>query len=384
MRHTIRLLSLPIAAVLAGLAGMSPAAAQTDTQDRANAAQNRLMRSAAAEDQDNNKTARPNHSKDKAVQDAVRYPNATRKEPKPKVSDEGGKQLNEIGKAYAAQDFAKVHALTDEFLPKASTPYEKALAYEIAGSAAFSQKDYATAATNFQQVITANGLDNNGHYDSMSNLVASLSNSGKYPEALKVLDQFIAETRTTDPQYANMRLSLLSHTGKAGDAEAAYKQRLAANPNDHVAFQNLLATYQQQNKNTEMLALLRDRYKQGLLASGDDLRAYYVTLLQNPGPNWKEAQEVLDSGVAKGTIAQNDQTATAYSVIAQTAFGQDQWNIALADYAKAAGMSTNGDADLNRARILLGQGKKAEAKAAALEAQKKGVKNPAALQRFLK
>ncbi len=358
MRYAASLLSLSIAAVLACSAVALPASAQ-DSSSRS--------------------------SQDKKdVKEAPRYPNATRKEPKPKVSDENGKALTEISKAYSAQDFAKVRSLTDDFLPKAGTPYEKALAYEIAGSAAFAQKDYPSAATDFQEVITANGLDNNGHYDSMSNLVASLSNAGKYPEALKVLDQFLAETRTTDPQYANMRLSLLSHTGKAGDAEAAFKERLAKDPNDHTAFQNLLATYQQENKSAEMLALLRGRYKQGLLTTGDDLRAYYVTLLQNPGPNWKEAQEVLDSSVAKGTLPKNDQTATAYSVVAQTAFGQDQWNIALSNYAKAAGMSASGEADLNRARILSGQGKKAEAKAAALEAQKKGVKDPAALQKFLK
>lgn len=384
MSTTARLLSLFIVAVLACLAGMSSAAAQTPEQDRASAAQSRLLRSAAAQDQENNKTASPGHRRDKAAQDAVRYPNATRKEPEPKVSSENAKTLGEISKTYSAQDFSKVRSMVDDFLPKATTPYEKSLAYEIAGSAAFAQKDYASSATDFREVITTNGLDNNGHYDSMSNLVASLSNGGKYPEALQVLDQFIAETKTTDPQYANMRLSLLSHTGKAGDAEAAFKQRLAKDPNDRNAFQNLLATYQQENKNAEMLALLRDRYKQGLLTTGDDLRAYYVTLLQNPGPNWKEAQEVLDSGVTKGTIAKNDQTATAYSVVAQTAFAQDQWNLALANYAKAAGMSSTGDADLNRARILSGQGKTAEAKAAALEAQKKGVKDPAALQRFLK
>ncbi|PNS08763.1 hypothetical protein Lysil_0392 [Lysobacter silvestris] len=381
MRHT-RLLS--IAMIIACSVVALPAAAQTDAQDRATAAQSRLMRSAAAQDQDNNKTARPDHRKDKAVQDAVRYPLATRKEPKPKVSDEGGKQLSEISKAFAAQDFSKTRSLADDFLPKASTPYEKSLAYEIAGSAAFSQKDFASATTDFQEVITANGLDNNGHYDSMSNLVASLSNSGKYPEALKVLDQFLAETKTTDKQYADMRLSLLAHTGNAGDAVAAYKQRLAKDPNDRAALQNLLATYQQGNNNAEMLALLRDRYKQNLLTTPEDLRYYYIALLQNSGTNWKEAQEVLDSAVAKGTLPKNDQTATAYSVVAQSAFAQDQWNIALADYAKAASMSTTGDADLNRARILAGQGKKADAKAAAQEALKKGVKDPAAAQRFLK
>ncbi len=358
MRYAASLLPLSIAAILACSAVAVPVAAQDHS-------------------------SRSGQSK-KDAQEAPRYPGATRKEPKPKVSDDGRKKLDEISKAYAAQDYAKALSLANEYAPQASTPYEKALAYEIAGSAAFSQKDYVNAAVDFQQVIAANGLDNNGHYDSMSNLVASLSNAGKYPEALKALDQFIAETRTTDPQYANMRLSLLSHTGKAGDAEAAYKERLAKDPNDRNAFQNLLATYQQQNKNAEMLALLRDRYKQGLLATPEDLRTYYVILLQSPEANWKEAQGLLDSGVTKGTIPKNDETATAYSVIAQTVLAKYMEGLALEDYAKAASMSTNGKADLNRASILFNQGKKAEAKAAAQEALKKGVKDPAAAQRFLK
>ena len=361
MRSPVRLLSLSIAAALT-LTVVALSASAQDSSSHGN---------------------RSSQGK-KDAQDAPRYPNATRKEPKPKVSDENRKKLAEISAAYSAQDYAKVQSLSTELLPKTVTPYEKSLANEIVGSAAFALKDYAAAATAFQQAITDNGLDNNGHYDSMSNLVASLSNSGKYPEALKALDQFISETKTTDPQYANMRLSLLAHTGKAGDAEAAYKERLAKDPGDRNAFQNLLATYQQQNKTADMLALLRERYKQGLLTTADDYRAYYVTLLQAPASNWKEAQGVLDDGVAKGIVAKDDQTATAYSVVAQTAFGQDQWNIALANYAKAATMSSKGDADLNRARIFYGQGKKAEAKAAAQEALKKGVKDPVSVQRYLK
>lgn len=369
MRSIVRLLSLSIAAVLAAGTVAVPAFAQDGIT--------RPARSADSAKKSEGKTVKPR-------EEAARYPNATRKEPKPKVSDEGGKALNEISKAYTAQDFSKVRSLADAFLPKAGTPYEKALAYEIAGSAAFTQKDYASAATDFQEAIAANGLDNNGHYDSMSNLVASLSNSGKYPEALKVLDQFIAETKATDPQYAELRLSLLSHTGNSVDAEAAYKQRLAKDPNDQKAFRNLLATYQQEHKNTELLSLLRERYKQGLLTDPQELDYYYGALLQDPAKNWREAQGVLDAGVAKGTIAKDQRTSTAYSVVAQSAFAEDQWNIALANYAKAASMSTKGDADLNRARILYGQGKKAEAKAAAQEALKKGVKDPASAQRYLK
>lgn len=361
MRSPVRLLSLSIAAALTLTVVALPASAQDSSSHGNRSSQGK-----------------------KDAQDAPRYPNATRKEPKPKVSDENRKKLAEISAAYSAQDYAKVQSLSTELLPKTVTPYEKSLANEIVGSAAFALKDYAAAATAFQQAITDNGLDNNGHYDSMSNLVASLSNSGKYPEALKALDQFISETKTTDPQYANMRLSLLAHTGKAGDAEAAYKERLTKNPDDHNAFQNLLATYQQQNKTAEMLTLQRDRYKQGRLDTATDLRNYYVTLLQDPEANWKEAQEVVDTGVAKGTIPKNDDTATAYSVIAQTVLGHYQEGLALADYAKAASMSSNGKADLNRASILFNQGKKAEAKAAAQEALKKGVKNPTAAQRFLK
>lgn len=367
MRCTASLSSLSLFAVLAcGTAGAAVLVEPPVTQDQ-------------AAEQSKDSTAKDNNAKE-----APRYPQAARQEPKQEVSRENSKALVEIGKTYNAKDFAKTRSLVDEFVPKAKTPYEKAMAYELGGTAAFSLKDYAAAATSFQEAIAANGLDNNGHYDSMSNLVASLSNSGKYPEALKVLDQFIAETKTTDPQYSNMRLSLLAHTGKAGDAEAAYKERLAKDPNDRKSFQNLLATYQQQGKRDEMIALMRDRYKAGLLNTWDDLHMYYVALLQDPEKNWKEAQTLLDAEVAKGTIPKNDQTATAYSVIAQTVLGKYMEGLALEDYAKAASMSTNGTADMNRANILYTQGKKAEARAAALEAQKKGVKNPAQLQRYLK
>ena len=71
-------------------------------------------------------------------------------------------------------------------------------------------------------------------------------------------------------------------------------------------------------------------------------------------------------------------------VAARGAFDNSLWNDALSILSKAASMSSNGEADLNRAKILSTQGKKAESKAAAQAALTKGVKNTADAQRLLK
>ena len=70
-------------------------------------------------------------------------------------------------------------------------------------------------------------------------------------------------------------------------------------------------------------------------------------------------------------------------VLSQKAYynGSDMDAIAL--YKRAASIATDGEASLNLAKILDGQGKVAEAKAAAQAAIDKGVKKPEDAKRIL-
>ena len=252
----------------------------------------------------------------------------------------------------------------------------------MAGLASAQTKNSAKAISYLKAAVDANALDNNPHFDSMSDLAAQYQAAGNNAEALATLEKFLAESGSTDPQYGPMRASLMASGGRSEEAIKLYTDAYTKNPNDIQAVRNLAGTYEAAGNTKKAYELLNDARKRGIAAAEDYKVLYSGYLVKDK--NWKSATEVLDEGVTKNLIPKNDDTARAYMVAAQGAFADDQWNVALAYYTKAASMSSNGEADLNRAKILSTQGKKAESKAAAQAALAKGVKNTADAQRLLK
>lgn len=314
--------------------------------------------------------------------EAERYPNTKRKAPKAVTTREGAAKLQLMVDAFNQKDFAGVGAQADALIAGKASPYEKGFAQRLAGLAAAQSKDNAKAINYLKAAIEGNALDNNPHFDSMSDLSAVYQAAGKNAEALAILDKFLAESGSTDPQYGPVRATLMAASGRSDDAIKLYTDAYNKNPKDIRAVRNLASTYEAAGNTQKAYALLNDARKSGI-AGADDYKLLYSGYLARD-KNWRAGTEVLDEGVAKNLIPKNDETARAYMVAAQTAFADDQWNIALDIYAKAAAISSNGEADLNRAKILNTQGKKAESKAAAQAALAKGVKNPADAQRLLK
>jgi tetratricopeptide (TPR) repeat protein len=72
-----------------------------------------------------------------------------------------------------------------------------------------------------------------------------------------------------------------------------------------------------------------------------------------------------------------------YAVIAQTAYGNDDAKLAIDMYGRAAAISSDGEQGLNLAKVLLNEGRIAEAKKAAQQALDKGLKSPADAKRIL-
>ena len=179
-----------------------------------------------------------------------------------------------------------------------------------------------------------------------------------------------------------MRASLMATGGRSDEAIKLYTDELAKKPNDIQAVRNLAGTYEAAGNTKKTYELLNDARKRGI-AEENDYKVLYSGYLAKD-KNWKAGVEVLDDGVAKNKIPKNDETANAYMVAARGAFDDSLWNDALSILSKAASMSSNGEADLNRANILSTQGKTAESKAAAQAALTKGVKNTADAQRLLK
>jgi tetratricopeptide (TPR) repeat protein len=311
------------------------------------------------------------------------FPQATRQEPEAKASNKALKALQNAQGLYEKQDYAGTIAKAEEIAAAAdANPYEKGFAYQLAGSAAADQNNEAKAVEYFQKALDSNGLDNNSHYQVMNNLAAVQFGLGKYDDALKTLDRFLAETRSTDVKYQTMRGSLLASLGRNDEAAKLYQALLAKYPNDKKVLMNAVASLQQANQYDQANALLGDAFKKGQLTEAREYKALYAGYLNSD--QWKEAIPVIDDGVAKGLLPQDAELAKAYMIVAQKAYAEDDTKTAEDMYGKAAPIAADGEAFLNLAKVYSFQGKKTEAKAAAQKALDKGVKDPAQARTLLK
>lgn len=311
------------------------------------------------------------------------FPNATRQEPEAKASSKTLKALQAAQESYEKQDYAGTVAKAEEIASKAdANAYEKSFAYQLAGSASADQNNEAKAAEYFQKALDANGLDNNSHYQVMSNLAAVQMGLDQYEPALKTLDRFMAETKTDDAKYLSMRGSILGAAGRNAEAAKVFQELMAKNPNDKKVLMNAVASLQQAEQYDQANALLGEAYKKGQLTEAREYKALYAGYLNSD--KWKEAKTVIEDGAAKGLLAPDADLARAYMIVAQKAYAQDDTKTAEEMYTKAAPIAADGEAYLNLAKVYSLQGKKAQAKEAAQKALDKGVKDPAQANSLLK
>ena len=113
-------------------------------------------------------TAQTRSSGRKAEKAQVMFPEATRQEPGVKASAKLGRKLQKLIDVYNKDDHEQTRALADEILATdGANEYDKSLAAQLASQAAYSLDDTAAAKDYLRQALEFNGLDNNGHYQSM-------------------------------------------------------------------------------------------------------------------------------------------------------------------------------------------------------------------------
>ncbi len=129
------------------------------------------------------------------------YPNATRQEPNLKASAKLGSKLQKLIDSYNDQKFPETRALADEILanPAANT-YDKSLAAQLGSQAAYNTDDSAAAKKYLQQVLEFNGLENNGHFQSMLMLAQLQLQDNETAAGLATLDKYLAESKSTKPE----------------------------------------------------------------------------------------------------------------------------------------------------------------------------------------
>lgn len=309
------------------------------------------------------------------------YPEATREEPEASASRKGAKRLQDLVETYNAGDQAATVAAALEIAnDEDANAYEKAFAFQIAGTAASGAGDDDASARYFAQAIEANGLSNNDHYTAMLNLAVVQYGLGQYPQALETIDRFLAETRSGKSEALNLRGGALMGMERFAEAAEVYAAQLAADPDDKTARMNAVAAYQQAGQDDKAVALLADAQAKGQLTEANEYRALYVSYLNSERD--KDALAIIEEGLAKGILKEGPELARAFMIVGQNAYFNEDEATALAMYERAAPMSDNGEAALNLAKLHAEAGNKAKAKAAAELALSKGVKDTAQAKRL--
>ncbi|MEL1263470.1 tetratricopeptide repeat protein [Pseudoxanthomonas putridarboris] len=345
----------------------------------------------------------------KSAKAEVRYPDATREEPKAKASSKMQNKLSKLFKAYEKDDNdAETLALARELLAEAdANEYDKGMAAQLGAQAAYNLDDTATAKQLLQQVVDLNSLDNNAHYQAllmlaqlqlqddefepgMANLDRYLAETKsarpedliqkgqalyqmeKYAEAIPVLNQAIAAT--TEPKDAWYGLLLASYAGadQPGEAVRIAEQLAAKNPDDKKTLLNLVATYQQADQFDKAAATLEKIRAAGQMTDEKEYRQLYVTYANMDGRE-KDVISVVNEGLQKGILKPDYQTQLA---LAQAYYYSDQVGPAIEAWQKAAPLAPTGDTYLNLARVLWQEDRIPEAKVAAKAALDKGLKKP--------
>jgi len=367
----IRPLALAICAALS-LAVVAPAFAQQQDLGSGSMREQRAKRQKELKGESTSKDDKKGAKKEEA---APLYPNATRQSPEAEAKGGNLKTLQSMQEEYEGQKYDEVIAKAEQIgASGSSNAYEKSFSYQLAGASASEKGDDAKAADYFKKAIDANGLENNSHYQAMYNLAVLQYNLKQNEASLATLERFLSETKSDNPEAVKLRAALLANLGRNDEAAKMFTDELAKNPNDKKALLNAVATLQAADKDKEANALLEDAYKKGMLTEQKEVRALYVGYMNEE--RWKDAQKVIEEGLAKGVLKEGPDLAKDYMILGQNAYFTGSDVDAIGFYSKAAPMATDGEAYLNMAKILRDQGKDAEAKAAAKKALDKGVKKP--------
>ena len=345
------------------------------------------------------------------------YPNATREEPSVKASPKLGKQLQKMIDSYNDQKFPETRAAADEILANsAANTYDKSLAAQLASQAAYNLDDSAAAKKYLQQVLEFNGLDNNGHYQSMLMLAQLQIQDDQTAEGLATLDKYFAETKSTKPEeliikgqalyqleryqeavpvlkqaiagssapkdnWNQLLMAALSESGQTGDAVKEAEALAAKSPNDKKAQMNLASMYLQADQMAKAAAVMDKLVASGQLSEEREYKQAY-SIYANSENQEKKVISVINDGLQKGVLKPDYQV---YLALAQAYYYSDpqETEKAIDAWQKAAPLSKDGETYLNLARVLHSEGRISEAKTAAQQALAKGVKNQADAKKII-
>lgn len=368
-----------------------------------------VMADAIAQSQDTGPTSERRTRGTKKEQKAeVRYPQATRTEPKEKGSSKMGKKLQKLIDEFNDSKFEEAKPLVGEIIADGNANnYDKALAAFLGAQVAYNLDDNAAAEAYVKQAIDLNGLDNNNHFTAMQFLAQLQIQGDKYADGLATIDRYLTESKSTKPEDLVIKGNALYRLERYKEAAAVLRQAVdaspqpknewlqllmasyadanmndeaiklaeqlaAKSPDDKKAQMNLASVYMQADKMDKAAAILEKLRNSGQMTDEREYRQLYTTYANMEGKE-KDTIAVINDGIQKGVLKPDYQT---YVALAQAYYYSDQIPQAIDAWKKGAPLSKDGETYLNLAKVLYQENRLPEAKEAAKSALAKGVKKP--------
>lgn len=337
------------------------------------------------------------------------FPNATRDVADGRVSSRMQRQINAMIKALNDEDDPeKARRVADEVLAndRAST-FEKALAAQVAGTAAAELDDIPASIDYLQRAVDENALDNDSHYSAMQNLAISLLNDDKMAEAIALLTRLIEETKTENadvhyalagaylqneqypegiealkaaigfasnpkPEWQQLLMSAYLEAQNPAEAAKVGEALISQRPDDKRLLMTLASAYLDLEQEAKAISLLETARNRGLLTEARDYQTLY-SLYFNADGREKDVIAIIEEGLAKGLLRRDLPTLSA---LAQASYFAEDMAKALETYREAATLDPKGETGLNYAKVLSGEAEDAAARDAAKAALAKGLSKP--------
>lgn len=335
------------------------------------------------------------------------YPNATRSEPKNDMKDSDSKPLQRAIDALNGGDDAKAKEEMQKILESSKSKYAQGVALQALANISFNAQDYKGAIENYKKLLELNSLNNDGHFDSMFNLVNayiadeqyqaamdelklwreqgkretadSYALEGnidyrleKYPEAVAAIKKAQSMTDQPKEQWNTILMASLSASGKGGEAAGVVEQQLAKDPNNKKLIHDALVVYVQSGQNDKAAALIERERAQGLITDEADykLGAQLYDQADQPAKGAALLKDGFDKGVVKPSYEMYKLLGDSYA-LAQNDKG------AIDAYTKASPLAKDGYVDYVRGNLMVQTDRAREAIDAIKQAiAKGGLKQP--------
>lgn len=341
----------------------------------------------------------------------TRYPNATRSEPKNDLrSSSDQHELQKGLDALTAGEDAKAEESLQKILTSSKSKYAQGVALQGLANIRFNQQDYKGAIAEYQKLLTLNSVPNDAYFDSMYNIANGYLADGnyqvaldqlktwreqgktetadsyalegniyyrmdKYPEAIAAIKK--AQSMTDKPKEGWQSILMASYAASGQSSEAAdvVTQQLTKDPTNKKLAHNAMVVYMQSDQTDKALALLDKQQQTGMITDEEDYLSaakFYASFSQNSGkPELaQKGAQLLQQGFDKNIVKPS---AENYKLLGDSYMIGEKEDQALAAYAKASTLASNGDIDYRRAEVLGSQQKWPESKTVLEKAISRGV-----------